>query len=152
LLKQREIEAAIVAPLFRAFAAEIGADRAYEIVAGVVRGLAKEAGCAAAVSVGGNDLSHLKAAIDKWKAGGALELTVLRDDARAFEFDVTRCLYAEMYARLGLADLGPILSCSRDAAMVDGFNPDLHFSRTQTLMEGASHCNFRYSRPDPERK
>lgn len=149
LLKQREIEAAIVAPVFRAFAAELGEERAREIVAGVVRALAKEAGCAAAVSVGGNDLLHLKLAVEKWKAGGALELTVLREDAESFEFDVTRCRYAEMYARLGLADLGPILSCSRDAAMIEGFNPDLHFSRTQTLMEGASHCNFRYTRPDP---
>ena len=142
LLERRQIEAAVIAPLFRAFAAEVGDERAREIVGGVIRDLAKQGGCAAATS--GNGLAHLKAAVAKWAEGGALELTVLRDDADAFEFDVTRCRFAEMYARLGLAELGELLSCARDAAMIDGFNPDIAFTRTQTIMGGASHCNFRY--------
>jgi hypothetical protein len=128
--------------LFRAFAAEVGEARAREIVGGVVRELAKQAGCAAAVQ--GNDLAHLKQAVAKWTEDGALELAVLRDDAEAFEFDVTRCRFAEMYARLGLAELGGLLSCARDAAMIDGFNPDIALTRTQTIMAGATHCDFRY--------
>jgi hypothetical protein len=144
LLQQREIEANVLAPVFRAFAAELGEPRAREILAGVVRQLAERAGCLAAAN--GNDLAHLKQAIEKWTAGGALELELLRDDADALEFNVTRCRYAEMYRRLGLADLGPILSCGRDAAMIDGFNPQIEFRRTQTLMEGAPHCDFRYRR------
>jgi hypothetical protein len=50
-----------------------------------------------------------------------------------------------MYRRLGLTDLGPILSCGRDGAMIEGFNPDIAFQRTQTIMEDGSHCDFRYS-------
>ncbi len=142
LLQQREIEAGVIAPLFRAFAAEVGEERAREIVGGVVRELATQAGCTAAAS--GNDLTHLKRVVEKWTEGGALELTVLRDDAEAFEFDVTRCRFAEMYARLGLAELGGLLSCARDAALIDGFNPDIAFARTQTIMGGATHCDFRY--------
>jgi hypothetical protein len=151
LLRQREIEANVIAPLFRAFAAEVGEDRARQILADVIRQLARQAGCAAAEAAGGNDLSHLKSVVERWTAGGALELTVLRDDAGAFEFDVTRCRFAELYHRLGLADLGPLLSCGRDGAMVDGFNPALEFRRTQTIMEGATHCDFRYRRPDGPR-
>lgn len=147
LLQQREIEANVIAPLYRAFAAEIGVPRAREIVAGVIADLARQAGCAAAEALGGNDLPHLKQVVEKWKAGGALELTVLRDDGEAFEFDVTRCRFAEMYHRLGLADLGPLLSCNRDGAMIEGFNPGLEFQRLQTIMQGASHCDFRYRRP-----
>jgi hypothetical protein len=142
LLQQREIEAKVLAPVFRAFAAEVGEARAREIMAGVIRDLARQAGCAAAAH--GNDLVHLRQAVEKWTEGGALELTVLRDDAQAFEFDVTRCRFAEMYHRLGLADLGPILSCGRDAAMVEGFNPAIELTRTQTIMEGAPHCDFQY--------
>ncbi len=144
LLQQREIEAGVIAPLVRAFAAEVGEDRARELLAGVVRELARQAGCAAAATVGGNDLAHLKRVVEAWTAGGALELDVLRDDAGAFEFNVTRCRYAEMYRRLGLADLGPLLSCNRDGAMIEGFNPHLDFRRTQTIMEGAPFCDFRY--------
>jgi len=144
LLRQREIEANVIVPMFRAFAAEVGEARAREILAGVIRELAQQAGCRASAT--GNDLAHLKTAVDKWTEGGALELNVLRDDPQAFEFDVTRCRFAEMYHRLGLADLGPILSCARDGAMIEGFNPEIAFTRTQTIMEGATHCNFRYSR------
>jgi hypothetical protein len=142
LLQQREIEAGVIAPLFRAFAAEVGAERAREIVGAVIRDLAKRAGCAATAH--GNDIAQLKRVVEKWTEAGALELTVRRDDADAFEFDVTRCRFAEMYARLGLADLGALLSCARDAAMIDGFNPDIAFARTQTIMGGAPHCDFRY--------
>lgn len=144
LLRHREIEAKIVAPLVRAFAAEVGNEKAREILAGVIRQLAEQAGCAAAAEVGGNDLAHLKQVVDGWRANGALELTVLRDDADAFEFDVTRCHYAELYHALGLADFGPLLSCNRDGAMIAGFNPDIAFRRTQTILQGASHCDFRY--------
>jgi hypothetical protein len=149
LLRQREIEAGVIAPLVRAFAAEVGEGRAREILAGVIRDLARQAGCAAAEAVGGNDLARLKRAVERWTAGGALELTVLRDDAEAFEFDVTRCRYAEMYHRLGFADLGPLLSCQRDGSMIEGFNPDIAFTRTQTIMEGAPHCDFRYRASSP---
>jgi hypothetical protein len=145
-LQQREVEAGVIAPLLRAFAAEVGEQRAREVLAGVIRELARQAGCAAAAAVGGNDLPHFKQAIEAWTAGGALELDVLRDDGEHFEFNVTRCRYAEMYRRLGLADLGPILSCGRDGAMIEGFNPEIEFRRTQTLMEGAAHCDFRYKR------
>jgi hypothetical protein len=142
LLQQREIEAGVIAPLFRALAAELGEPRARALVGGVIGDLAERAGCAAAA--GGNDLAHLKRVVARWADGGALELTVLRDDAEAFEFDVTRCRFAEMYARLGLADLGGLLSCARDGGMIAGFNPRIAFARTQTIMGGASHCDFRY--------
>lgn len=144
LLQQREIEANVIAPLFRAFADEIGEARASEILARTIHTLAMQAGCRAVNTMGGNDLVHLRQAIETWKAGGALELQILREDGEALEFNVTRCRYAEMYHRLGLGDLGPILSCGRDAAMIEGFNSAIAFERTQTIMQGATHCDFRY--------
>jgi hypothetical protein len=149
LLRRREIEAGVIAPLVAAFAAEVGADRAREITAGVVKELARLGGCAAAAALGGNGLPELKRAVERWTDDDALELEVLRDDAEAFEFNVVRCRYAEMYRRLGLAGLGPVLSCNRDAAMVEGFNPAIAFTRSQTLMEGATHCDFRYRAAPP---
>jgi hypothetical protein len=49
-----------------------------------------------------------------------------------------------MYRELGIARLGPILSCARDFALIEGFNPQICLTRTQTLMEGAPCCDFRY--------
>jgi hypothetical protein len=144
LLRQREIEARIVGPIFRAFAREVGEARARQILAEVIRELARASGCDAARRVGGNDVAHLAEAKERWRQDDALTLEVLRQDERALDFNVTRCRFAEMYHALGLGELGPILSCGRDGAMVEGFNPDIELTRTQTIMEGASHCDFRY--------
>jgi hypothetical protein len=143
-LEQREIEAKILAPVVRAFEAELGEERAREILADVIRNLARQSGCDAREAVGGAGLPELRQVVKRWQKGGALELDVLCDEDEAFDFNVTRCQYAEMYQRLGIPELGPILSCSRDAAMIDGFNPEIEFRRTQTLMMGAPHCDFRY--------
>jgi hypothetical protein len=43
-----------------------------------------------------------------------------------------------------MARLGPMLSCARDFALIEGFNPQIRLTRTQTLMEGAPFCDFRY--------
>jgi predicted ArsR family transcriptional regulator len=55
-----------------------------------------------------------------------------------------------MYRDLGMAELGASLSCNRDGTMVEGFNPDIEFTRTQTIMSGASHCDFVYELPESE--
>jgi hypothetical protein len=45
---------------------------------------------------------------------------------------------------LGIPELGTSLSCARDFALINGFNPNITLKRTKTLMEGADCCDFRY--------
>ena len=45
---------------------------------------------------------------------------------------------------MGLGGLGDILSCDRDGAFCEGYDPRIELTRTQTIMGGASHCDFRY--------
>jgi hypothetical protein len=144
LLGQREIEARVVGPLVRGFTAEIGPERALEVVRGVISGLAREGGAELAGRLGDASLEAFASALDLWSEGGALEIDVLERTPERLSFNVTRCKYAEMYRALGLADLGASLSCQRDFALVEGFNPSIELTRTRTLMEGASHCDFRF--------
>ena len=51
---------------------------------------------------------------------------------------------------MGLADLGAVLSCNRDGSLCQGFNSAINLSRTQTIMQGATHCNFRYTYQPPQ--
>jgi hypothetical protein len=146
LLEHREIEARIVGPLVRAFAARFGEGPAREVLADVIANLARQAGAALACQCNGTGLVEFASTLDRWKAGGALELTVLEQSDERLDFNVTRCRYAETYRALGLDDLGPILSCLRDFELVEGFNPELSLTRTQTLMEGAPFCDFRFAR------
>ena len=52
----------------------------------------------------------------------------------------------DLHALQKVAELGALIHCSRDFAMAEGFSPDIKLERTQTLMQGASHCDFRFSR------
>ena len=79
----------------------------------------------------------------------ALEYRVIEQSKDAFEFDVTACRYAEFYRELGEPELGFLLVCSLDFAMAEGFGADVELTRTQTIMQGASCCDFRYRRSTP---
>ena len=81
-----------------------------------------------------------------WAGGGSLDIDMVAAGDDRLDFNVTRCRYAEFYKDLGLADVGYLVHCNRDHAMIDGFNPDLKLTRTQTVMEGASHCDFRFTK------
>ena len=150
LLQQREIEAKVVGPLIQGFAAELGTEKALEVVRGVIARLAHEGGAELAGRLGDASLEAFASGLGRWSEGGALEIDVLESTPERLSFNVTRCKYAEMYRALGLADLGSSLSCLRDFALVEGFNPDIALTRTRTLMEGASHCDFRFRAKESE--
>ncbi len=147
VLKRREIEARIVAPLLDRLGQEFGADRVNEIARDVVVSVAREQGGELAGAMGGNDLGAFADSMENWTRGGALELDIVEQADDVFAFNVTRCRYAEMYRSLGIPELGALFSCNRDGTMVEGFNADITFERTQTIMSGASHCDFRYRLP-----
>lgn len=144
VLDRRRIEAMVLGPLVRALQKEIGTERANAIIGGVLVEIAREQGRAFRKSVGSADLRAFAENKGAWRAGDALEINVLASTHDRYDFDVTRCRYAEMYRELGYADLGRIFSCGRDRSFAQGFNPDIRFSRTQTIMEGAPLCDFRY--------
>ena len=52
----------------------------------------------------------------------------------------------QFYKDLGLPELGYLFHCNRDFAMAEGFSSGIGLKRTQTIMEGASHCDFRFVR------
>lgn len=49
-----------------------------------------------------------------------------------------------MYRDLGVPELGVLLSCNRDHALIEGFSDNVTLTRTQTIMEGAPYCDFRF--------
>jgi len=73
-----------------------------------------------------------------------MELEVLHKSTDAYDFNVTRCRYAEFYHEMGVPDLGFLLSCSRDFALTKGISGKLELSRTKTIMQGDTLCDFRF--------
>ena len=144
VLTRREVEARILAPVVAALAAEFGQERVVEIVTSTIVDIARNQGAQLAQAMGGDSLADFAETLRFWTQDDALEIDVLARSEEAFDFNVTRCRYAELYRALGIADLGAILSCNRDWALIEGFNPDVELTRTQTIMQGAPHCDFRY--------
>ncbi len=149
LLNRREIEARLLAPLIEAFSAELGRERVLEIIRRVIQEIANQQGVQLAKSLKANDLEHFAVVQEGWKKDNAIQTEVLELTEKKFSFNVYRCRYAEMYAHLGIPELGKILSCDRDFALIDGFNPKIRLTRAQTIMEGADICDFRFEQGAP---
>ena len=149
VLTRREVEARLVAPLVEALGGEFGRDKVLRVIRNAVVEIARRQGADLHRAMGGNSLRHFRDSLVHWTRDDALSIEVIEESGQTFGFNVTRCRYAEMYRDLGIPQLGPILSCSRDFALIEGFNPRIRLTRTQTLMEGASFCDFRY-RLEPE--
>jgi predicted ArsR family transcriptional regulator len=149
-LERRRIEAQFAKGLLDTLADEIGRERAVAILAKAIIRMAEEAGAAFAeqTASGVTDLAAFAEILPRWQENDALGLDLHKREAGKLEFDVTHCRYADMYRELGLADLGAIFSCNRDGAFCTGFNPNIKLERTKTIMEGADHCDFRFSLPD----
>jgi predicted ArsR family transcriptional regulator len=146
VLKRREIEARILMPVLSALGEEFGRERVLEVARRVIVDVARAQGRELAARMGGDSLQHFATALEDWKKGDAYRMDVLEQTEERFAFNVTRCRYAEMYRALGIPEVGALLSCNRDFALIEGFNPDVGLRRTQTIMEGASHCDFRFSK------
>ena len=137
ILARRRIEAAIIAPIYDEMRQALGEEKARDILRRAIRRAAIDAGAEMASRADG------EADLDSFE--------VIDDKPGVLEFNVRRCRYAETYRAMGLGEIGDILSCNRDGAFCEGYDPRIKLTRTQTIMGGASHCDFRYrSGSDPQ--
>jgi hypothetical protein len=153
ILERRRIEAEIIRPIYEEMKAAFGEEAAKGVIERAVRQAAVEAGRAfAAQAPGGTSIASFAAIQPLWTQGGALEVEPVRQDDTHLDFNVTRCRYAEMYRAMGLGDIGHLLSCNRDGTFIEGYDPNITMERTQTIMKGASHCDFRYRMAEADKK
>ncbi len=152
LLEQRKIEAKVLAPLIRAFEDEFGREKTHTLVGKTIEALARGEGKGIAQELEGTPIEKVASLLPRFNEGDALELDVLKQDASCYEFNVTRCRFAEFYKELGMPELGRLLSCNRDFALSEGISSELELERSQTIMEGASHCDFRFRVKNPPPK
>jgi len=150
VLLRRETEARVLAPVIEALAEAFGREAVIGIVRTVIIDLARQQGAALVAEYGDGALAFQET-LAFWTKGGALEIDMLEQNDEVLNFNVTRCRYAEMYRALGIEELGATLSCNRDFAMVEGFDPDARLTRDQTILGGDASCTFRYRFPPSDR-
>ena len=146
ILQQRRIEANILKHVYENLSERFGKEQAREIVQEIVSQSAIEQGKTFADQIDGDpNLKDFYDILPLWSRDGALEIDVLEASPDKLDFNVKRCRYAEMYREMGIGEIGDLLSCQRDGDFCIGYNAEIEFRRTQTIMGGASHCDFRYS-------
>ncbi len=145
IIERRRIEAELLKEVYETLTERYGKDNAKQVIAeSVRRSSIKQAAQFAAQAEGGTSLQSFIDIQSNWTAENALEIDPIYRDEGRFDFNVTRCRYAEMYKAMGLGEIGGLLSCNRDGSFCEGYDPKLKLTRTQTIMEGATHCDFRY--------
>ncbi len=88
------------------------------------------------------DMSRMALGTEQFAAGEALEYEIIESDSERFDMNVTRCRYAQMMEQLGAREIGHLLICNGDFEAAERVGMEL--TRTQTCMQGADFCDFRY--------
>jgi len=148
LIEQVKAQAQVLVPLVRALQAELGEERANAIVRKALGKLYRKYGEEWWRTQGARNLGEkVASAFEMFSAGDALEYKVVKNTPDALELDVTECRYAKFYKKIGAPELGFLLTCSGDTDFFDaeGFGADVRLTVTQTIMQGAGHCEFRYA-------
>ena len=147
VIQQAKIQAQVQGPLVKALQAELGEARANALVRKALGDTYRRHGEEFWRAKNEKNLGKTMAsAFTTYARDNALDYKVIEQSQDSFAMDVTGCRYAEFYKELGEPELGFLLVCSADFDTAAGFDPDIKLTRTQTIMQGAGHCDFRYTR------
>ena len=145
LLERTKIQAEVLVPLVRAMEEEIGRDQAHRLIRKTLGGRVRES--IRASTAPGGARGTVEWALRISKAGEVQDHRRLDGAVDEINLDVTRCEYAEFFKRLDEPELGFLLVCSLDYDIAEGAGVTLE--RSQTIMQGSDHCDFRFKGVDP---
>lgn len=146
LLNKVRIQAQVLVPVLRALRAALGRREADALVGQALRDWSNRLFAEIARDIEGSPRR-------KWAAlqsvygeisGREVEYETFRHDEAALDIDVTRCRFAEFFRALGEPELGALLVCAADFDIAAAGAGEVSLARSQTLMQGAPSCTFRY--------
>jgi hypothetical protein len=147
LIDQVKIQAQILVPLVKALQADLGKECANDLVRRTLGKIYRRYGQEFRRRKDQTNVGHLMAsAFATYARGGALDYELREQSHDGVEIAVTRCQYAAFFKEMGEPELGFLLVCSADFPLAEGIDPNLQLTRTQTIMQGASCCDFHYKR------
>ena len=145
ILQQRKIEAEIIKPIYEIMKRKFGMDEAKAVIEEAVSQAAIRAGQEfAKEEPNGTSIKSFVALQYLWEKDDALDTEVTVNTDQQFDYTVKRCSYAQMYHKMGLGEIGYLLSCNRDAKFIEGYAPHIKLTRPHTIMNGDGFCDFSY--------
>lgn len=162
-LDQLTIEAAVLVPVLRALRAELGEERANELVLTALRNRRRDALHQIAAQVPGSPKQKWQGLYGAFQArlgtdvdyelvdGEDVEeveperiFEMLTEDRESIDFNVTGCRFADFFRAIGEPELGAVLVCEGDHHAAEIGIPEVELTITQTRMMGADCCDFRF--------
>ena len=139
ILRAIKTQSKIVIPIVKELEEELGKERAHSIVG---RAIARSYADFKR-SQGYEENSHPRT--DR-ESAFPVERKVVDDTETSFGFDITACEFADYFRSIGEPEIGALMTCGVDFAAEELVRPGWEFKRTQTQMQGAPHCDFRWRR------
>jgi predicted nucleic-acid-binding Zn-ribbon protein len=149
LLVEVQLQMQVIQPILEKLRTELGKDRAMKVLCESLHDYYKNLYSEQSDSIKGTP-------VEKWaamnegmaKRGGVLDIEVIKKDKNSLKLKVKKCGYAEFYKSIGEPELGYKMGCERDFHVVNAAGGGIELKRTQTIMEGADHCDFNYVFPE----
>lgn len=147
MLDKTRIQAQVLVPVMRALRSELGKEKADALVRGALRDWSKQLYAAIGDGIEGSPKRKWATMQGAYNDVTEREVTfdTLRQDKQALHLDVTNCRFAEFFRALGEPELGGLLICDGDVDIVAASGGEVSLDRSQTLMQGAPCCTFRYT-------
>ena len=140
ILEAIKIQSKVVIPIVKALERELGKERAHQIVGDAIADSYVEYRKRRGFELN----THPGVEVD------GPEFPVKRSEQQNTEdnygHNITQCAFAEYFRAIGEPEIGGLMTCGVDFAAEDLMRPEWNFERTQTLMQGAGHCDFRWQR------
>jgi len=142
LIDRTKIQAEVLVPVLKAMERELGVERARTVVREALASEFRQLARDWVAEANGDQMAAFVRFAAYSNADEPLEYEQ-RDAADGeMRFDVLSCQYAQFFQELGEPELGFLLVCSADGPIAEGLG--VGFERSQTLMQGGTHCDFRY--------
>lgn len=139
ILEATKIQARAVIPIVKELEKELGKERAHEIVGR---------------AIGNNYVAWRESrgftpdAHPRTEAADGpdfpVEHEVVEDSDTAYGHNITGCAFADYFRSIGEPEIGALMTCNVDFPAEEKLRPGWEFTRTQTRMQGAPHCDFRW--------
>jgi hypothetical protein len=137
-----KIQARVIIPIVKALEAELGQERAHALVGGAIA----ESWAAFLASRRPERNQHPETQGD---LEFPVESEVVERSDDSYGRNFTACAFADHFRKIGEPEIGALLTCGVDFAAEAKLRPDWSFERSQTLMQGAPFCDFRWKRRPP---
>ncbi len=139
ILNAVKIQSRVVIPIIRELEKEIGKERAHALIGRAIANAYVDY----RELKGFEENSHPRVE-QEFDNGFPVEREVIDDTEETYGYNITGCEFAEYFRSIGEPEIGALMTCGVDYAAEELIRPEWDFERTQTRMQGAPHCDFRW--------